>query len=78
MRKYRIVAETNKRGVTFYTPQYKDLLFWKNWLKGVAIDTFCNISFNTYGEALSYIHRDIENEKEKKDREIIVRNYIYV
>ena len=47
-------------------------------LKGVAIDTFCNISFNTYGEALSYIHRDIENEKEKKDREIIVRNYIYV
>lgn len=78
MRKYRIVVETNRRGETFYTPQYKKFLFWKDWIKGVAIDTFCTICFNTYEEALEYIRHDIKNEEVKKDRKIITKKYIYV
>jgi hypothetical protein len=75
---YRIVAETEKSGVKWYTVQRKIyLFFWKylDFHKESNLRAF-KISFRTIDGAESHIHSDVNVRYQESRKKIISREYI--
>lgn len=76
MKKYRIIEYKINGSSLYFKPQYRFLCFWRSWYRSYCIDSYSELTYQTYEEAKNHIDSDMKEKQAQLTKEKI-KHYPY-